>query len=201
MNTSLMLVLVFFVYKLFCNKFRIVTNIFLLTISSLITAGHDVLRHSGQGSPSCLPQILSRSHGNLRWWWHQTHFTRSTTILCEVKHKLNNWWIFDWLQLTLSFDHCFLHCFFFFISFRLDESAKNRKLNDLLDALEFNQVVIFVSKVCAESNLFFNVHPPNKVTLLLIVIRSIQRNCMIWWYFTLLYSHLYITYSLKFFLL
>lgn len=30
---------------------------------------------------------------------------------------------------------------------RLDEKEKNRKLNDLLDALEFNQVVIFVSKV------------------------------------------------------
>jgi len=30
---------------------------------------------------------------------------------------------------------------------RLDEGEKNRKLNDLLDALEFNQVVIFVSKV------------------------------------------------------
>eukprot|EP00948_MAST-09A_sp_MAST-9A-sp1_P003124 g3124.t1 len=30
---------------------------------------------------------------------------------------------------------------------KLGESEKNRKLNDLLDALEFNQVVIFVSKV------------------------------------------------------
>lgn len=30
---------------------------------------------------------------------------------------------------------------------RLAENEKNRKLNDLLDALEFNQVVIFVSKV------------------------------------------------------
>jgi ATP-dependent RNA helicase UAP56/SUB2 len=30
---------------------------------------------------------------------------------------------------------------------RLDEKAKNRKLNDLLDALEFNQVVIFVKSV------------------------------------------------------
>jgi superfamily II DNA/RNA helicase len=30
---------------------------------------------------------------------------------------------------------------------RLDEADKNKKLNDLLDALEFNQVVIFVSKV------------------------------------------------------
>jgi len=30
---------------------------------------------------------------------------------------------------------------------RLEENQKNRKLNDLLDALEFNQVVIFVSKV------------------------------------------------------
>ncbi|RLN63155.1 hypothetical protein BBJ28_00016179, partial [Nothophytophthora sp. Chile5] len=29
---------------------------------------------------------------------------------------------------------------------KLEESEKNRKLNDLLDALEFNQVVIFVSK-------------------------------------------------------
>ena len=32
-------------------------------------------------------------------------------------------------------------------SVRLDESEKNRKLNDLLDVLEFNQVVIFVAKV------------------------------------------------------
>jgi len=30
---------------------------------------------------------------------------------------------------------------------RLQENEKNRKLNDLLDSLEFNQVVIFVSKV------------------------------------------------------
>jgi len=29
----------------------------------------------------------------------------------------------------------------------LEENAKNRKLNDLLDVLEFNQVIIFVSKV------------------------------------------------------
>ncbi len=30
---------------------------------------------------------------------------------------------------------------------KLEENEKNRKLNDLLDALEFNQVVIFVAKV------------------------------------------------------
>merc|ERR1719335_1423964 len=30
---------------------------------------------------------------------------------------------------------------------KLDEKGKNRKLNDLLDALEFNQVVIFVKSV------------------------------------------------------
>jgi len=30
---------------------------------------------------------------------------------------------------------------------KLDEAQKNRKLNDLLDSLEFNQVIIFVSKV------------------------------------------------------
>merc|ERR1711871_1321334 len=30
---------------------------------------------------------------------------------------------------------------------KLEEKEKNRKLNDLLDALEFNQVVIFMSSV------------------------------------------------------
>ena len=30
---------------------------------------------------------------------------------------------------------------------KLSEAEKNRKLSDLLDVLEFNQVVIFVSKV------------------------------------------------------
>ena len=37
---------------------------------------------------------------------------------------------------------------------KLAEAEKNRKLNDLLDVLEFNQVVIFVSKVarCNELN-------------------------------------------------
>ena len=35
---------------------------------------------------------------------------------------------------------------------KLEEAQKNRKLNDLLDALEFNQVVIFVKSVqrCTE---------------------------------------------------
>jgi ATP-dependent RNA helicase UAP56/SUB2 len=36
---------------------------------------------------------------------------------------------------------------------RLEEKEKNRKLNDLLDALEFNQVVIFVSKVARAKEL------------------------------------------------
>jgi ATP-dependent RNA helicase UAP56/SUB2 len=36
---------------------------------------------------------------------------------------------------------------------KLGESEKNRKLNDLLDALEFNQVVIFVSKVARANEL------------------------------------------------
>lgn len=30
---------------------------------------------------------------------------------------------------------------------KLEESKKNRKLNDLLDALQFNQVIIFVKSV------------------------------------------------------
>jgi len=36
---------------------------------------------------------------------------------------------------------------------KLSEAEKNRKLNDLLDALEFNQVVIFVSKVARAKEL------------------------------------------------
>eukprot|EP00341_Mesodinium_pulex_P016132 CAMPEP_0116995284 /NCGR_PEP_ID=MMETSP0467-20121206/68659_1 /TAXON_ID=283647 /ORGANISM="Mesodinium pulex, Strain SPMC105" /LENGTH=418 /DNA_ID=CAMNT_0004693563 /DNA_START=39 /DNA_END=1295 /DNA_ORIENTATION=+ len=36
---------------------------------------------------------------------------------------------------------------------RLEENEKNRKLNDLLDALEFNQVVIFVAKVARANEL------------------------------------------------
>merc|ERR1719261_688776 len=36
---------------------------------------------------------------------------------------------------------------------KLQEAEKNRKLNDLLDALEFNQVVIFVSKVARANEL------------------------------------------------
>ena len=36
---------------------------------------------------------------------------------------------------------------------KLAENEKNRKLNDLLDALEFNQVIIFVSKVARAKEL------------------------------------------------
>merc|ERR1719247_2255602 len=36
---------------------------------------------------------------------------------------------------------------------KLEEAQKNRKLNDLLDALDFNQVVIFVSKVARATEL------------------------------------------------
>merc|ERR1712238_489704 len=36
---------------------------------------------------------------------------------------------------------------------KLAEAEKNRKLNDLLDVLEFNQVVIFVSKVARAKEL------------------------------------------------
>ena len=36
---------------------------------------------------------------------------------------------------------------------KLQEAEKNRKLNDLLDALDFNQVVIFVSKVARATEL------------------------------------------------
>ena len=33
---------------------------------------------------------------------------------------------------------------------KLEEQEKNRKLTDLLDALQFNQVVIFVSSVARQ---------------------------------------------------
>merc|ERR1712039_598791 len=36
---------------------------------------------------------------------------------------------------------------------KLSENEKNRKLNDMLDALDFNQVVIFVSKVARATEL------------------------------------------------
>lgn len=36
---------------------------------------------------------------------------------------------------------------------RLEESQKNRKLNDLLDSLEFNQVVIFVRSISRANEL------------------------------------------------
>lgn len=36
---------------------------------------------------------------------------------------------------------------------KLSESEKNRKLNDLLDALDFNQVVIFVKSVSRAAEL------------------------------------------------
>lgn len=36
---------------------------------------------------------------------------------------------------------------------RLEETAKNRKLNDLLDSLEFNQVVIFVKSIARANEL------------------------------------------------
>jgi ATP-dependent RNA helicase UAP56/SUB2 len=41
---------------------------------------------------------------------------------------------------------------------KLEEKEKNRKLNDLLDQLQFNQVIIFVKKVvrCIELNKLLN---------------------------------------------
>ena len=36
---------------------------------------------------------------------------------------------------------------------RLEEAAKNRKLNDLLDSLEFNQVIIFVKSISRANQL------------------------------------------------
>jgi ATP-dependent RNA helicase UAP56/SUB2 len=41
---------------------------------------------------------------------------------------------------------------------RLDENEKNKKLNDILDMLQFNQVIIFVKSIsrCEQLNILLN---------------------------------------------
>ena len=50
-------------------------------------------------------------------------------------------------RLVLLIYHLFQHYI------KLQETEKNRKLNDLLDALDFNQVVIFVKSVSRAAEL------------------------------------------------
>lgn len=47
----------------------------------------------------------------------------------------------------------FFYCYHFQHYIKLTEAEKNRKLNDLLDALDFNQVVIFVKSVSRSAEL------------------------------------------------
>ncbi|OEU18337.1 P-loop containing nucleoside triphosphate hydrolase protein [Fragilariopsis cylindrus CCMP1102] len=62
----------------------------------------------------------------------------SATLAKEVRPVCKKFFDVAWLALYYS---------------KLAEAEKNRKLNDLLDALEFNQVVIFVSKVARAKEL------------------------------------------------
>lgn len=64
------------------------------------------------------------------------------------------------ISLFFLYIYIFLFCFFFCVSqglvqyfIKLTEMEKNRKLTELLDVLEFNQVVIFVSKVARAKTL------------------------------------------------
>jgi hypothetical protein len=61
--------------------------------------------------------------------------------------KLNHLFFFHSAHLVLTFHFWFQHYI------KLSEAEKNRKLNDLLDALDFNQVVIFVKSVSRAAEL------------------------------------------------
>lgn len=56
------------------------------------------------------------------------------------------------------FHSCLFSLYVSFTQVALTDAEKNRKLNDLLDTLEFNQVVIFVSSPsrCQALNKFLN---------------------------------------------
>lgn len=59
----------------------------------------------------------------------------------------------NWFFLNLYINSFLLICPLFQHYIKLQDSEKNRKLNDLLDALDFNQVVIFVKSVSRAAEL------------------------------------------------
>lgn len=85
--------------------------------------------------------------GNLCWWWSQAHLAWScsgeplATSLESNLFILFGYFLF-WL-VKIRMQHYI----------KLSEQEKNRKLNDLLDALDFNQVVIFVKSVTRAAEL------------------------------------------------
>jgi hypothetical protein len=71
------------------------------------------------------------------WWCHA-----NVIILLLTRQYYTSFWTSIW-QSKLEWQHYI----------KLTELEKNRKLNDLLDALDFNQVVIFVKSVSRAAEL------------------------------------------------
>lgn len=92
-------------------------------------AGYDVLCHPFQGHPSYLQKVYAKREIILV-------FLRSKLIYMSQPLEI---YVDDETKLTLHG----LQQFYL----KLEEREKNRKLNDLLDNLEFNQVCIFVKSV------------------------------------------------------
>jgi ATP-dependent RNA helicase UAP56/SUB2 len=76
------------------------------------------------------------------WRAHCSSFMSMTVVPCFVPFGLLELHAFNF------FHFCFLQHYI-----KLEEKEKNRKLNDLLDALDFNQVVIFVKSVSRAAEL------------------------------------------------
>ncbi|GMF35270.1 unnamed protein product [Phytophthora fragariaefolia] len=102
-------------------------------------AGDDVLGHSVEGDSPRVPQVLpGRKYCFPKHTTHNLCGTLTDYCVKPVTEQPMEIYVDDETKLTL---HGLQQYYI-----KLDESEKNRKLNDLLDALEFNQVVIFVSK-------------------------------------------------------
>ena len=94
------------------------------------------------------------ANGNLCWWWDQVDSSRSCTGIFNVLFYFFFWQYFcfiSWLSLAHSTNAHF-HCLSVQCYILLKEAEKNRKLNDL-DALDFNQVIIFVKSVTRAAEL------------------------------------------------
>ena len=86
-------------------------------------AGHDVQRNITEGHQSCVQEIYGERE--FHFYPHEVHELISWSQPLEI-------FVDDETKLTL---HGLQQHYV-----KLDEAAKNRKLNELLDSLEFNQV-------------------------------------------------------------
>lgn len=90
--------------------------------------------------------VLS-ANGNLCGWWSQVDPPWSCAGVASI--YIVRWRLVFCSIFTL---HLSSHCSWQHY-IKLSELEKNRKLNDLLDALDFNQVVIFVKSVTRAAEL------------------------------------------------